>query len=447
MGQAAKLNPAIMETHTALTGTASPRHKRHYLPIILLALAQVLAGTQTEARTMPDPRIREAIALMNAFAARTGLASAQNLQRYLWTDAFAVCNYLGLARALGEPQYTRLALQLVTQVHHVLGQHRDDDPRKGWISGLDEAEGERHPTHGGLRIGKPEPERGPREPYDERGEWDRDGQYFHYLTRWMHALDQVARATHDPVFNTWARELSMAAFDAFTYQPAPHIEPRRMAWKMSIDLSRPLVPSMGQHDPLEGYVSNLQLQSTAAALQQATDMPDLEAATRQYDAMLKRSELATSDPLGLGGLLIDAWRLQQLMQQGTASNSQLHERLLQAALLGLGHYARSHDPEQPASHRLAFRELGLAIGLHALERMHRAMAQDAGIAAGARQRALLEELMRYMPLRDDIETFWRNPEHQRTANWMEHQDINAVMLATALVPDGVLDLQPVAGNK
>jgi hypothetical protein len=422
------------------TGPAFAMHTRSRLLILLLTLTQVPAGAQTEAITMPDTRIREAIALMDGFATRTGLTGAQSPRRYLWTDAFAVCNYLSLARASGEPQYREQALQLVAQVHHVLGRHRDDDSRSGWISGLDEADGERHPTRGGLRIGKPQPERGPREPYDERSEWDRDGQYFHYLTRWMHALDQVARSTRNPVFNTWARELSQAAYNGFTYQPAPHIEPRSMAWKMSIDLSRILVPSMGQHDPLEGYVNNLQLQSTAAALRQTAGEPGLEAETRQYAALLKRTELATADPLGLGGLLLDAWRLQQLMQQGAVPDAQLLDRLLQAAAVGLGHYARGNELAQPARYRLAFRELGLAIGLHALERMHQA-ARETG--TGARLRAQLEELMRYLPLRDSIETFWRNPEHQRTESWKEHEDINAVMLATALVPAGVLDLLPV----
>jgi hypothetical protein len=197
---------------------------------------------------------------------------------------------------------------------------------------------------------------------------------------------------------------------------------------------------MGQHDPLEGYINNLQLQSTAVALRQPAGEPDLEPGTRQYAAMLKRTELATADPLGLGGLLIDAWRLQQLMQQGTPSEAQLLERLLQAALLGLEHYARGNELEQPARYRLAFRELGLAIGLHALERMHQA-AGETGTRAWLR--AQLEELMRYLPLRETILTFWRNPEHQLTASWIEHQDINAVMLATALAPAGVLDLVPV----
>ena len=207
---------------------------------------------------MSDPRIEEAIKLMNKFAQRTGLTSDRPQRRYLWTDAFAVCNFLGLARTTGEQRYTELALRLVDQVHHRLGRHRDDDPRSGWISGLSEREGESYPTRGGLRIGKSLPERGADEPFDERLEWDRDGQYFHYLTKWMHALDQVSRSTGDPQFNAWARELARTAQDAFTHLPSTGRKPR-MHWKMSIDLTRALVPSMGQHDPLEGYITVMRL--------------------------------------------------------------------------------------------------------------------------------------------------------------------------------------------
>jgi hypothetical protein len=73
-------------------------------------------------------------------------------------DAFAVCNLLGLYRDSGERRHLDLALRLVDQVHHTLGRYRSDDPRQGWISGLDEETGERHPTAGGLA------ERGPHEP-------------------------------------------------------------------------------------------------------------------------------------------------------------------------------------------------------------------------------------------------------------------------------------------
>jgi hypothetical protein len=158
--------------------------------------------------------------LMLSFAERTGLSSERPAQRYLWTDAFAVCNFLGLARTTGERRYSELALRLIGQVHDVLGRYRADTPGpSAWLSGLSDEAGAAHPTLGGLRIGKKLPERRADEPFDEQLEWDRDGQYFHYLTKWMHALDQTARATRQPVFNMWARELAAIAHRAFSYGP------------------------------------------------------------------------------------------------------------------------------------------------------------------------------------------------------------------------------------
>ena len=80
---------------------------------------------------------------------------------------------------------------------------------------LDDETGRRHPTAGGLRIGKSLKERGPQEPFDERLEWDRDGQYFHYLTKWMHALCRAAFATGEASYARWAIELGETAFRQF----------------------------------------------------------------------------------------------------------------------------------------------------------------------------------------------------------------------------------------
>lgn len=392
---------------------------------------------------MPDPRTKEAIALMTSFAERTGLTSGRSRQRYLWTDAFAVCNFLGLARLTGEQRYTQLALQLVDQVHHTLGRHRGDDPRSGWISGLSEHEGEAHPTRGGLRIGKELPERGPDEPPDERLEWDRDGQYFHYLTKWMHALDQAAHATGRPQFNLWARELAETAHRAFTYLPSAGARARRMYWKMSIDLTRPLVGSMGQHDPLDGYITYAQLRATAARLPGSADEPGLADETRRFAAMIEGGEWATTDPLGLGGLLIDAYRVEQLMRQGALSDERLLDTLLSDALAGLQHYAQGGELRLPAEHRLAFRELGLAIGLHAVELMWQAADRN---STSPEVRARLQALMRYAPMGKAIESFWRDPGHRKTRAWSEHRDINEVMLATSLAPEGFLVLSARSGK-
>jgi len=382
--------------------------------------------------------IEKATLLMRRFAERTGLTSDRPTQRYLWTDAFAVCNFLGLARLTGERSYADLALRLVDQVHHVLGRYRADDTRAGWISGLGEREGEAHPTRGGLRIGKALPERGPGEPFDQGLEWDRDGQYFHYLTKWMHALDQVSAATGDRRFNLWARELGEAAHAAFARAGGGRAG-RHMVWKMSTDLSRPLVASMGQHDPLDGLITCVQLETTAALMSAAAQGPDLQRAVADFAAMTDGTDLRTDDPLGLGGLLADAYRVGQLMARGAFEDGMLLERLLEAAHDGLAHYSQHGDRRQPGSRRLAFRELGLAIGLAAVEGLEKDTDDGRRRAFGGDDlRARVHALASYVGLRAAIVSSWLGPEHQRLSAWSEHRDINEVMLATSLAPDGFL---------
>lgn len=73
--------------------------------------------------------------LMSDFATRTGLLpTAEKPRRYLWTDAFAVCNFFELFARTSEQKYRRFATDLIAQVHRVLGRYRDDDKRSGWIS-------------------------------------------------------------------------------------------------------------------------------------------------------------------------------------------------------------------------------------------------------------------------------------------------------------------------
>jgi hypothetical protein len=165
--------------------------------------------------------------IMMEFAHNTGLAPIASIpRRYLWTDAFAVCNFLGLYRETGDKDFRDLALWLVDQVHTTLGYHRRDDYRTGSLTGLDDEDARDHPTAGGVRIGKGRKERGPREPLDERLEWDRDGQYFHYLTKWMHALNLVTKVTGDFIYNRWAIELARTAHAKFVYTPFPRGQKR-----------------------------------------------------------------------------------------------------------------------------------------------------------------------------------------------------------------------------
>jgi hypothetical protein len=376
----------------------------------------------------PSQRVTEATRLMLAFAGRTGLEPPGPQRRYLWTDAFAVGNFLGLARATGDERHAELALRLVDQVHHVLGRHRPGDERSGWISGLAQDEGEAHPTRAGLRIGKALAERRADQPFDDALEWDRDGQYLHYLTRWIHALCQVARFTGRPAFATWARELA-AATHRFVWSRGAL---KGSYWKMSVDLSRPLVRSMGQHDALDALVACLEADEAARRLE--AEGPSLGAIIVDFAGMIEPDSLASADPLGIGGLLIDASLLDQLVREGAGVARHLEEAMLAGALGGLERYVRSGALEAPAPRRLAFREAGLAIGLRAAARMH---------AAGSgplRRSALLQPLAAQERLADEIVTFWLNEARAQALAAGEHADIDQVMLATALHPEGYLSL-------
>ncbi len=379
--------------------------------------------------------------IMIDFASSTGLSdTSREPHRYLWTDAFAVCNYLELYRQTGEQTFLQLALNLVDQVHQILGQHRKDSVHSGWLSGLDEEQARQHPAVGGLRIGKRLNERLIGEAASESLEWEQDGQYFHYLTKWMHALNCVSRDTGNFIYNQWALELARVAHAAFTYTPSEG-GVKRMYWKMSIDLSRPLVDSMGQHDPLDGLITYQQLEATAKRFNDA--LPDicLKTETEEMVAMCAGHSWATQDPLGIGGLLSDAYKLVQLIDTHHLQEMTRLEALLIDIERSLRAFVTHNQLNLPAEFRLAFRELGLAIGLHAINRMQKRIAQHPERFSREKQLTdLLTNLSGFHRIQEFIEIFWLETDHQSAKTWQEHADINNVMLATSLAPDGYLKL-------
>ena len=375
--------------------------------------------------------------IMLEFAERTGLSPAgSSPERYLWTDAFAVCNFLGLYRQTGDEQYRRLALLLVDQVHALLGRHRPDDDRTGLISGLGEEEGRRHPTKGGLRIGKKMRERRPDEPFDERLEWDRDGQYFHYLTQWMHALDCVSRATGDPAFNRWAMELAKTEHAMFAYTLRKGGE-KYLYWKMSIDLSYPLISSMGHHDPLDGLITYCGLQATAEKMPGRPESQELGREIAEMAAICEGKDWATDDPLGIGGLLTAAYRMTQLILAGGFTRRDLFDAVVEDSVRSLQYFARG-TLGLPADYRLAFREFGLSIGLQAIQKLQGSIGQHPEVFKMPSGRLKTESFSRYVQLSEAINAFWMDSKNRESATWSEHRNINMVMLATSLAPEGYL---------
>lgn len=142
--------------------------------------------------------------------------------RYLWTDAFGVCNYITLAAETGQEAYLDQAGALIDSVHNTLGRERSGGRRLGGAT-------DACPTRGGLRIGKVHPE----------GHRDGDGQYFHYLTKWAFALNRMSLARHDAKYNAQAVELIKAVHPRFVYDRASRRP--RMHWKARAIGHRPFI--------------------------------------------------------------------------------------------------------------------------------------------------------------------------------------------------------------
>ncbi|KAI0763478.1 hypothetical protein BD413DRAFT_616351 [Trametes elegans] len=135
-----------------------------------------------------------------------------------WTDGFGVLlNLPTLGVLTSNALSTTRATQLVQTVHDTLGRTGDGTRR------LPDAS-DAHPLAGGLRAGKETEE-------DDPG-GDGNGQYHHYLTMSMFALDRVARATGEQRYD----ELAHAIYPRFV-RDRDAARPR-MCWKMSVDLSQ-----------------------------------------------------------------------------------------------------------------------------------------------------------------------------------------------------------------
>ena len=147
---------------------------------------------------------------------------------------------------------------------------------------------------------------------------------------------------------------------------------------------------------------------------------------------------ATSGPSVQGGAgddYVEAYSVNSdVTLHGSADHVPLLRRMLEDGAASLRAYSRDPSTRLPASRRLAFRELGLAIGLHAIERV-RAQWSGRDVLAPA-----VRAIDSFLDRAATIESTWADPSSRRDRGWRDHADINTVMLATSLAPDGYLGL-------
>ncbi|KAL2164087.1 hypothetical protein VTH06DRAFT_3301 [Thermothelomyces fergusii] len=320
--------------------------------------------------------------------------------RYLWTDAFGVVNLVTLSRETSSPVYLRLAEQLARTVHDVLGRTRDGGAR---LPGATDAE----PLGGGLRIGK----------LDEHGP-DGDGQYHHYLTLWMFALNRLALATGDREHNRLAVQLAKAIHPRFVIRreggghghghghdrDRDHDAAVRMVWKVSTDMDTVLVPSEGHLDAATGFVVCRLLQRTAERLDGPSSSGILAREIGDYRRLMSRGGKLTAsrDPLDLG---MGLWMCHFFEEEEWAVRLGNESLEMARAMLD----ARTGLMARNASRRLAFREFGTCLGL-------RCYGADEEMEAGA----------------EAVVNFWHR--HIESSTEEDLRPISLVMYAAALIP-------------
>ncbi|GLB42655.1 hypothetical protein LshimejAT787_1201040 [Lyophyllum shimeji] len=251
--------------------------------------------------------------------------------RYLWTDAFGVCDFLTLHGLTGETKFLTCAHNLIETVHGVLGKTRDGRLR---LPGATDD----NPLGGGLRIGK----------LAESGA-DGDGQYHHYLTVWMFALNRYSVAAKDPKYNSLAIQCAKAIHPKFVV--ARDTARPRMYWKMAMDLSRPLVSTQGNRDPFDGY--------TVFSILDEHKQPGEEGLEYEMEVYKKMmnflwSSYHSSDSLGLGMTLwTAAWK----------GDEEWARFMKDRAVEGLRELEMGLEFDNDTRRRLAFREFGAVMGV------------------------------------------------------------------------------------
>jgi hypothetical protein len=170
---------------------------------------------------------------------------------------------------------------------------------------------ENNPLGGGLRIGKVDAE-GP----------DGDGQYHHYLTLWMFALNRISLASGDKTYNDMAIALAKAIHAPF-FSNRGSSKPR-MVWKMNSTLDEVLVGSEGNLDAVDGFVVFRLLAATDKHFGFGSGMSDdsggggvLSEEIDDYHRVMERKgrHFVSSDPLDLGMTL---WTMQWVANEDWA---------------------------------------------------------------------------------------------------------------------------------
>src|SRR5207248_10378892 len=108
----------------------------------------------------------------------------------------------------------------------------------------------------------------------------------------------------EAAYAQWAVELGERAFAGFA-RGSRSGEVVGLCWKMSTDLSRPLVPAMGAHDALDGFITFRQARHAQMRLGEGAATAR-GGSIESLSLICRHRVWTTEDPLSLCRLLFDS---------------------------------------------------------------------------------------------------------------------------------------------
>ena len=385
---------------------------------------------------------------------------------YLWTSSYGLLRMLFLYRKNGiEKEEIE---QYIKRVHSVLGKNAFTNEklsdtikfRLEWLKDydieiLEVFKEDIDPLLGSLRIGK-----------HEQNNDEEPGIYLHYTTKWIYALIKASQILQNKIYLFQACNIMLTMSEKNVFPGTNNKYPR----KMDQELQEPLQMTEISHDPLDVFISLLNLIISLNKnminikpynIKNKNEKKINKVREIYINLLIKALEknipriseynknpksLITNDTLGIGFLLTSCYKIRIIINKIRSKMldtvftkmsykknkfikliNSLYQNLLFVSENCMREYCNFKKNEINDD---AYRWFGISIGLRATKMLEQKFLKK---SKNKEETELIKKLSDFYSLRNDIHNNYNTTSFKR-GNWEEHKDISIVTFLYAKNP-------------
>ena len=370
---------------------------------------------------------------------------------YLWTSSYGLLRMLFLYKK--NKVEKKEIEEYIKKVHGVLGKNAFTNEKLSekikykleWLKDYESQisqifKDDVDPLFGSLRIGKHEQQNG-----------EEPGIYLHYITKWVYSLVKASQILENKVYLYQACNIMLTMCEKNVFPGTNNKYPR----KMKQELDEPLQMSEILNDPLEVFISIINLIVTLTKLEENNNKENkinkikniyinslIIALEKNIPRIIEYNKnpnsLITNDKLGIGFLLISCYKIRIIINKLRSKMldilftkmsykkkefskliNELYQNLLSVSDTCIREYCNFKKDEVNDD---AYRWFGISIGLKAIKILETKFIKK---SKNKEEIQLIKKLTQYYNIRNDIHDNY-NTISFRKGNWEEHKDINIV---------------------